>query len=531
MLKEGKLLIISCLLVISCWGQQVLCGPKKKALVIGNGAYRPLSPLQASVKDAKAIASALEYLGVEVQAHYDLNQKDLVGAIQTFASTVQRGEVVLVYFSGYGMQVENENWLLSLEFDPKSVPSPVNRIDLNKYVASHAYSVQALLSDFDDHQAGARLLMIDANRPSADLATLYSREGLANMEPAASTLIAFAAEPNHVAEDRSGEAIGLFTQALIKALQTPGLTASQLFPTVQSEVVKASKGSQAPNVILSSVNEFCFTPPRPPPKIEPIVIVEKREVTPPLKPGDIRPQNPKDQVNYAWIPKGAFRMGCVPNDKRCLPDEKPQHTVEITKGFWITTTEITVKAYERFTTETKHRLPPKTKVNPHRALTDHPVMAVNWDDAIAYCRWLGGDLPTEAQWEYAARGGKDDQIYPWGNEFRKDLANLFGSKRPEGYKESREVASYPENGFKLFDMIGNAREWTKDVFDADAYKRLSPFIDPDIQSKGKERVIRGGSWDDNEKYSRLSSRDHADPARKPEDFNQTGFRCIVPDLP
>jgi formylglycine-generating enzyme required for sulfatase activity len=220
-------------------------------------------------------------------------------------------------------------------------------------------------------------------------------------------------------------------------------------------------------------------------------------------------------------------MGCVPNDSYCQADEKPQHEVRISSGFWITRTEVTTEAYGRFTGQTGHREPRKTQTNPKLSGTDLPVTMVSWDDARAYCEWAGGRLPTEAEWEYAARGGKADLKYPWGNEFDARLANSFKTdlklKRP--FVETVPVRRLGSgNGFDLFDMVGNAREWTNDYYDPAAYSAMTAFADPAGPAGGKERVVRGGSFYGSEKHLRISAREHLDGAKAD---NETGFRCAV----
>ena len=246
---------------------------------------------------------------------------------------------------------------------------------------------------------------------------------------------------------------------------------------------------------------------------------------PDLKPGQNR-ENPKDELIYAWVPKGSFKMGCVPGDGACLPDEKPQHPVKIESSFWMTRTEVTTEAYERFTRETGHRQPGKTQTNPKHMGTDLPVTRVSWDDAKAYCEWAGGRLPTEAEWEYAARGGKDDLKYPWGNDFNPNLANSFKTddKLKKPFIETIPVRRLGKgNGYDLFDMAGNAREWTSDVYDPEVYSH--PGTTNSFGS-GKERVVRGGSFYGSDKHLRISARDHLDGTRFD---NQTGFRCVIPE--
>lgn len=223
-------------------------------------------------------------------------------------------------------------------------------------------------------------------------------------------------------------------------------------------------------------------------------------------------------------------MGCVPNDSFCLPDENPRHEVRITNGFWITRTEVTTEAYQRFTGQTGHREPRKTQTNPKLMGTDLPVTRVSWDDAEAYCEWAGGHLPTEAAWEYAARGGSEGLKYPWGNQFDPRLANSFRTdpklKRP--FTETVPVRRLGMgNGFDLFDMVGNAREWTSDSYDPAAYLAVGVVADPTGPTIAKDRVVRGGSFYGSDKHLRISARDHLEGAK---DDNQTGFRCVVASL-
>jgi hypothetical protein len=153
--------------------------------------------------------------------------------------------------------------------------------------------------------------------------------------------------------------------------------------------------------------------------------------------------NPKDGLPYVWIPPGEFRMGATPGDTEAGADEKPRHPVRITKGFWLGATPVTVAAYKRFARENRREMPPVPDFNPEWSKEDHPVVRVTWDEAAAYCEWAGGRLPTEAQWEYAARGGSDGLKYSWGNEITPENANYSGSK----WKGTSPVRSYPPNAW------------------------------------------------------------------------------------
>ena len=253
-------------------------------------------------------------------------------------------------------------------------------------------------------------------------------------------------------------------------------------------------------------------PPAPPPKTQPVK---------PPEPQGTR-VSPKDSLEYTWIPPGTLKMGCVPNDQRCEKDEYPAHEVTFKTGFWITNTEVTAGAY---VFQFNHQ-PPKTSTNPKWKLTELPVTKVKWREAEDYCEWAGGRLPTEAEWEYAARGGaKDDRIYPWGDAFNADRCNSTARrKRRDVYPEATPVRMFPANGWGLFGMIGNVREWILDVYTPDGYSDKEPPADPRAAAPGKDRVVRGGSFGDGDKQLRTSHRDHLPPERVD---NQTGFRCVI----
>jgi len=207
-------------------------------------------------------------------------------------------------------------------------------------------------------------------------------------------------------------------------------------------------------------------------------------VAPAPKPGDLR-DNPKDGLKYVWIPPGTFTMGCSPGDKDCDDDEKPAHPVTITKGFWIGQTEVTVAAYHRFAADTQRLMPPVPKFNDGWANPNMPIVNVSWDESLAYCQWSGGRLPTEAEWEYAARGGSAQARYGPLDEVAWYVRNSAGS--------AHNVAQKRANSFGLYDTLGNAGEWVNDWSDLKYYQQ-SPSSDPPGAARGPLKVIRGESW-------------------------------------
>lgn len=303
-----------------------------------------------------------------------------------------------------------------------------------------------------------------------------------------------------------------------------------------------------------------------------------------------------------WIPAGTFLMGT--DDPESYQHEGPAHEVRVT-GFYMDVTEVTNQQFKTFVEATGYlttaekkpdweqlskQLPPGTPQpkddfaagslvfsppsEPVMAMEDytqwwkwvegadwkhpegtgsnidgkdnHPVVHVSWDDAMAYCEWAGKRLATEAEWEYASRGGVDNQRYAWGNEFRpagKFMANTFQGSFPtkntgdDGFAGSSPVKSFPPNAYGLYDMIGNVWEWTHDYYHADYYQQVSSKsknVDPSgaefsfdpNDPYGQKRVTRGGSF--------LCAMDYCvnyrPSARQATAFDSgssnIGFRCV-----
>ena len=224
--------------------------------------------------------------------------------------------------------------------------------------------------------------------------------------------------------------------------------------------------------------------------------------------------NPNDGLKYVWIPPGIFQMGCSPGDTECGREEKPRHQVTITKGFWLGQTEVTVEAYKRFTMATGQQMPPYNNLNGgplNAGWGDEamPIVNVSWDDAHEYCTWAGGRLPTEAEWEYAARGGSVEARYGPIDEVAW-YSNNSGVK-------THEVAQKRANGFGLYDMLGNVWEFVNDWYDENYYQS-SPSQDPGGPTSGAWHVQRGGSF--SSIGASVSVRGRGDSGRI--DF---GFRC------
>ena len=226
------------------------------------------------------------------------------------------------------------------------------------------------------------------------------------------------------------------------------------------------------------------------------------------------------------IPAGKFRMGV--DERKLGGNAVPVHLVTL-DAFYIDTHEVTVGEYKRFIEATGHRKLPKlvAELSP----TDlHPVVAVTWQDAMAYATWAGKRLPTEAEWEKAARGGLLDKNYPWGDdELDSSRANY-----QEMVAATAPVGEYPPNDFGLYDVTGNVAEWCLDAWDKDFYSHSpeeNPFAGPksrdatleDFQTIKGRRVVRGGAWNSMLPGTLMvGARAKGDAVKR---YGYIGFRC------
>ncbi|WP_340114626.1 formylglycine-generating enzyme family protein [Maribellus mangrovi] len=303
-----------------------------------------------------------------------------------------------------------------------------------------------------------------------------------------------------------------------------------------------------------------------------------------------------------FIEGGTFEMGADNNQAR--PDEYPKHPVKV-NSFWMDVHEVTNAQFSKFVEETgyvtvaekdidwevmKTQVPPGTPkpsaemlkagsmvfTPPSQSVPlndysqwwswvvgaswkhpegpesnidgreNYPVVHICWNDAVAYCKWAGKRLPTEAEWEFAARGGLQNNIYPWGNEHIEDgspKANSWNGHFPnmntqkDGFYATSPVKSYQANAYGLFDMAGNVWEWTQDWYDMNYYQSLPTdkvTVDPKGPDKSNDarnpyderKTIRGGSFLCNDSY--CSS--YRVAARMPGEIytgmSHTGFRCV-----
>jgi len=246
--------------------------------------------------------------------------------------------------------------------------------------------------------------------------------------------------------------------------------------------------------------------------------VETPSATPRIK------TNPKDGATMIWIPPGPFLMG--DDDDEIIdhfieghPRNNPRRTVTLS-GYYIDKNPVTVAMYRRFCVATNRTMPPEPSWG---WLDNHPMVNVSWDDATAYCDWAGVSLPTEAQWEKAARG-TEGRKFPWGNDF--DTGKLQCVSRNRNVRSTAPVGSFPAGASPqgVLDMAGNVWQWCADWYDKD-YARSSPSQDPPGPGSGTYRVLRGGCWADlTTSDFRSANRGRNTPTSR-DSLN--GFRCVA----
>jgi iron(II)-dependent oxidoreductase len=253
---------------------------------------------------------------------------------------------------------------------------------------------------------------------------------------------------------------------------------------------------------------------------------------------DARSRGP-DGADMVMIPAGEFWMGRSHHwlldelgmHLRPRLDDQPVHQVYL-DSYWIDRHEVTNQQYARFA-ETTGRRTPFHWIGGQilSGKDDHPVYNVTWEDAAAYCQFVGKRLPTEAEWERAARGGLERALYPWGDKLIPAEESREGASEPAAPRRrahyglpdgATRVGSYPPNGFGLYDLTGNVWEWVQDWYER-GYYSVSPERNPQGPETGLYRVIRGGGWSDSdERILAVHYRNFTNPTLP---SNTVGFRC------
>jgi len=464
----------------------------------------------------------------------------MLEAILRFGKKLEQGGVGLFFYAGHGVQVDRQNFLIPLRA----------RIEKEEHVEFEAVKVDRGLAEIAAADNQMNIVVLDACRNNPYARSFRSQKrGLARLSAPGETFIAYATAPGAVAADGSGRN-SPFTASLLQELPRPGLKVEDVFKRVAAAVKKKSNGDQSPWRTTSLTIDFYFIPPVP--GALPVESGRKVAAGTPIAVIDLS-RSARLGMEFVPVRGGTFQMGDQWGDG--YGDEKPVHAVTLS-DFEMSKHEITVGQFRAFVSASGYQTTAekqgwayvyegsgwvkKQGANwraPGFLQTDmHPVVCVSWDDAVAFCTWLSQQegktvrLPTEAEWEFAARSRGQQRKYPWGDDFAGRQLNFADNNTDfswsakdvdDGFARTAPVASFTANDLGLFDMAGNVWEWCRDWY-ADKYESGAQ-TNPTGPRSGDFRVLRGGSWNNKARDCRTVNRDRNAPGGAD---NNNGFRVV-----
>ncbi len=483
--------------------QQTFERQPKIAVLVGIGAYPEgsgLGPLKYAGSDVRELAAELEKDGYAVRqlADAQATRGVIVRTLSQIGEALDSGQGTLVfYFSGHGFTQNGINYLATYGTSVDDLQRDgLALTEVEQLVKRSRAKRQVLWIDAcrNDPQAGARDVALRS------FAKLDAAEGLR---------VLYSTRAGSVSYEDDSLQHGVFTHFLLRGLRgdaagTDGLVTFQdlagyVAESVMSYGVKTGR-VQRPFEAGEASGDFLMAELSAPVRTANVAPSSSAVASPALTAGAMK-VNPKDGLTYIWVPPGRFKMGCAPGDLLCYGQESPAHEVQLTKGFWIGQTEVPQEAFQRL-----------MGANPsYFKGAKLPVETISWDEAGAYCEAVGMRLPTEAEWEYAARAGNSGVLY----------GALDGVAWHGGNSGTRthEVAQKMPNKLGLYDVLGNVREW---VSDWSAQFESHVEQDPRGPTNGSQRMTRGASWNLGSTSARLSYRWGESPGNR---YSDVGVRC------
>ncbi|HOY85321.1 MAG TPA: SUMF1/EgtB/PvdO family nonheme iron enzyme [Candidatus Syntrophosphaera sp.] len=488
----------------------------RKALVIANATYAD-TPLRNPVNDANLVSAKLTQLGFLVTKVTNANLQKMDEALNSFVAGLTQNDEAVFYYSGHGANVQGENFLI-----------PVGRtITYEEELKYHAFSCNLAMEKLQ--RARISVLVLDACRDNPFKGVRSGSKGLANMQgKAGSQYIIFATEQGRTAADGTGSN-SPFTESFVKYLGDPA-PIEQMMKKVSAEVRTKTNAQQVPWTSGNLIEDFCFAK------------ASTSSLTP-LTSDQYMPEVAAIPNNFILVEGGSFQMGS--NDDS---DQKPVHQVTLS-SFWIGKYEVTQKEWQEVMGS-----------NPSNWKGDNlPVESVSWYAILKYCNlrsivvgltpvysisgstnpanwgdvptsnnatwnavtcnWSanGYRLPTEAEWEFSARGGTQSKGYKYSGS--NDIGSVAWYYDNSGRK-THEVGTKTANELGIHDMSGNVWEWCWDWYDSGYYAK-SPVLDPRGAGSSSRRVLRGGSWLGNDFDWRVAFRNNSSPDNS---YNEVGLR-------
>ncbi len=537
------------------------------------------------MRDARAVAAALRRLSFTVLEKVNLDRLAMEDILGQFGDQARAAEVALVFYAGHGIQVDGRNYLLPVDArleQERDLRRLIPLDDMLKEASQASRFGLVILDSCRDNPLTQTLA-----RSLGPTRSVAVGRGLARIERTPSeTLVAFATRDNAVASDGFGEH-SPFTTALLKHLETPGLEVRLLFGQVRDTVLAMTNRNQEPYIYGSLGGTPIYLAPS---VVVPVAITPPAGASPVTRPpvavasnppagGSVtlpspfrRPPEPVSQPGRVFrdflkdgspgpemvaIPGGTFLMGSPASEVGRGFDER-QHSVSV-KSFAIGKFEVTVGQFKQFVKAADYQTEAeksggcyywtgsewqqeagKNWRTPGFTQTDeHPVVCVSWNDAVAYTEWLSNQtgqryrLPTEAEWEYAARA-RTTTAYYWGDNADEGCRFANGADQTakaqfnwtgimecqDGYVYTAPTGRFQPNAWNLYDMSGNVWEWTCSEYDKD-YSGAEQRCITDKNSNNIS-VLRGGSWSNGPVWLRGAARDWYDPRSR--NYGHGGFR-------
>ncbi|MDX8393637.1 MAG: SUMF1/EgtB/PvdO family nonheme iron enzyme [Mariprofundales bacterium] len=458
------------------------------ALVIGNNTYHTTALLDA-VTHAQSIKTALEQQGFSVLYRENLHSNNIKPTLDAFYALLKKditnNKNILVYYSGHALQLHGSNYLLSVDANLTAAADvPANSINMSK-----------LLLNLENITTAKIVLLLDSSRKTIVVRQLrVGVPGMAKVLPISPySLVSYAAIPGKEVPNKV-QKHGWYAQEINKMITNIGMPTAIDLQNMMEKVHSLSNGMQSPWLAH-------YTPPEKTPKHMTKVSTEF------------------EGIDMVYLQAGKFMMGSNDDEVGRYRDEH-LHSITIPKGFWMQIHEVTFAQYDAFCAATGY---PKA-ADSGWGRGNQPIINIPWFSAAAFANWVSGQtghyyrLPTEAEWEYAARAGSQTAFsfgndvtmlenYAWNGEW------ALGRTHPVGSKKS--------NAWGLYDMHGNVWEWTSSVYNPDY--NGSEIIDSSLENSLAMRVARGGSWYFYPKALRSADRRSYNPKFR---VNYIGFRLV-----
>jgi formylglycine-generating enzyme required for sulfatase activity len=488
------------------------------ALLIANGDYRaPDTHATLPSRNAHSLADELRHAGFSVDLHENLGRDAMRRAVQAFAERIEPGATVLFFFGGYGIQVAQSIYVVPVDAD----------IWNEKDVVARSLALGEIMAAFEGAGAKAKLVVLDASRRNPFERRFRTLSmGLGPTTAPEGSLLLSSAGVGEVVDDGDGET-SIFISELVKEMRAPDLTAQEIFNRTRIGVARATNGAQRPFVLSTLAEDVTLGPSRGAPSPDqpanepsPSIGMPAGEPTPGLVFRDC-----SRCPDVVVIAPGEFTMG-----SDAFETEAPAHRAVIATPFAMGRSEVTFAQWDACVADGGCAYHPSDQ---GRGRTMLPVGEVSWRDAVAYVDWLtrvSGHkyrLPTETEWEYAARGGTAT-AYWWGDDLRAGFANCRGCGG-DGDRQSVAAGSFPANPFGLVDTAGNVAEWVEDCWTESYRDASTEAVAGATAPVGdcKQRIVRGGSFDAGPRYLRSSSRFPYDPDLR---YDTNGVR-VLRELP